>query len=138
MVTIGNNVLFGPYVFITDGYHKYNEIGKTIEEQGDGEKQRIFIDDDVWVGAKTSIMRGVHIYEGTIIGTGSIVTKNMPPYCVCAGFPCKPIKLRYTDDELRIHYLKRNQNIDNAEKLISLRREILNQLKSNLLKNEEV
>lgn len=133
MVTIGNNVLFGPYVFITDGYHNYDETGKTIEEQGGGQKQRVFIDDDVWVGAKASIMRGVHIYEGTIIGTASIVTKDMPPYCVCAGFPCRPMKLRYTDDELREHYLKRNLKIDKAEELICLRRDMLNSFGVDLL-----
>lgn len=123
-ITIGNNVMFGPYVFITDGYHKYDEVGKTIEEQGGAEKIRVFIDDDVWVGAKAAIMKGVHIWEGSVIGTMALVTKDMPPYCICVGNPCKPIKYRYTDDQLREHLKIRGKSEQEIEELINRRREM--------------
>jgi acetyltransferase-like isoleucine patch superfamily enzyme len=125
MITIGNNVMFGPYVFITDGYHKYDEVGKLIGLQGGGVKERVYIDDDVWVGAKVAVMRGVHIFEGTIIGTASVVTKDTPPYCVCVGNPCAPVKVRYTDNELREHFRIMGRSSDDAENMIKLRKEML-------------
>ncbi|QWI53130.1 CatB-related O-acetyltransferase [Bacillus mycoides] len=53
------------------------------------------IGNDVWVGASTIIMRGVSIGNGAIIGAGSVVTKNIPPYAIAVGNPAKVIKMRF-------------------------------------------
>ena len=52
----------------------------------------IVIEDDVWVGAHSIILKGVTIGARSIIGAGSVVTKNIPPDCVAAGNPCRVIK----------------------------------------------
>lgn len=129
MISIGDDVMFGPGVFITDGYHEYKIPGKIIEDQGPGEKQEVIIENDVWVGAKSAIMKGVHIHEGTIIGTMSLVLKDMPPYCISVGNPCKPVKYRYSDYELEQHLLSMNKLKDEIVKTIKQREVMFNEFK---------
>ncbi len=57
----------------------------------------VVIEDDVWIGANASILRGVHISTGAIIGAGSVVTKDVPPYTIVAGNPARIIR------ELALH-----------------------------------
>ena len=52
----------------------------------------IVIEDDVWVGAHSIILKGVTIGARSIIGAGSVVTKSIPTDCVAAGNPCRVIK----------------------------------------------
>lgn len=54
----------------------------------------VTISDDVWIGANVIILPGVHIGTGSVIGAGSIVTKNIPPSVVAVGNPAKVIKKR--------------------------------------------
>lgn len=54
----------------------------------------ITIGSECWVAAEAFIAPGVEIGNGTVIGARSVVTKNMPEWMVCAGNPCKPIKIR--------------------------------------------
>jgi acetyltransferase-like isoleucine patch superfamily enzyme len=49
------------------------------------------IEDDVWIGFSASIMKGVKIGRGAIIGAGSMVTKDVPPYAIVAGNPAQTI-----------------------------------------------
>jgi acetyltransferase-like isoleucine patch superfamily enzyme len=94
-ISIGNNVRIGQDVLITDNAH-----GKASFDlmQMDPRKRPIFskgpvvIDDNVWIGEKSSIMPGVHIGMGSIIAANSVVTKDVPPYCVVAGVPAKIVK----------------------------------------------
>lgn len=91
-VTIGDNVKVGACVLITDtDAHPMNyEVRRTSNE---GTKSApIEIEDDVWVGAHSIILKGVTIGARSIIGAGSVVTKSIPADCVAAGNPCKVIK----------------------------------------------
>ena len=54
----------------------------------------IQIDDDVLIGTRSIILKGVHIGARTIIGSGSIVTKDIPADCIAAGNPCKILKFK--------------------------------------------
>ena len=58
---------------------------------------------DVWIGQNVTVMPGVHIGNGSIIGAYSVVASDIPPYCVAVGNPCKVIKQRF-DDSL-VEYL---------------------------------
>lgn len=59
---------------------------------------RTVIGPDVWIGQGAMVKAGVKIGAGAVIGAGSIVTKDIPPYSVAAGNPCRPIRLRFTED----------------------------------------
>ena len=103
-IKIGDDVMFGRSVTIMGGDHKMNEVGKAMRYVKTGGKNLpIIIENDVWVGSNVTILKGVKLGEGCIIGAGSVVTKSMPPYSVCVGNPCKPIKIRFNQKDLDVH-----------------------------------
>jgi acetyltransferase-like isoleucine patch superfamily enzyme len=102
-IRIGNDVMFGPEVYVMDGYHRIDVIGKTIRDSGADERQPVVIDDDVWVGTRTTIMKGVRIGQGSVIGAESLVTKSLPPYVIAGGNPCRVIRKRFSNAELAEH-----------------------------------
>ena len=63
-------------------------------------KGNIIIGNDVWIGYEAVIMAGVTIGDGAIIGTGAVVTKDVPPYTIVGGVPAKPIRKRFDNETL--------------------------------------
>ena len=91
-VTIGNNVKIGACVLITDtDAHPLDYLARRSSIEGT-KSAPIVIEDDVWVGAHSIILKGVTIGARSTIGAGSVVTKSIPAGCVAAGNPCKVIK----------------------------------------------
>lgn len=88
-VTVGDYVLFGPNVNILTATHP-----KSWKERGNGLElgSPISIGNYAWLGGSCVICQGVTIGERSIIGAGSVVTKNIPPDVFAAGNPCKIIK----------------------------------------------
>lgn len=94
-VTIGNGLLTGRYVFIGDNSHggfskeeaEIPPINRKLVTKGE-----IVIGDNVWIGDKATILSGVKIGKGSIIGANAVVTKDVPPYTVVGGNPAKIIK----------------------------------------------
>ncbi len=94
-IKFGNNVRLGKNILITDNSH-----GESVRELLNTapnfrplySKGPVVIDDNVWIGEKSSIMPGVHIGKGVIVAANSVVTKDVPPYCVVAGVPAKVVK----------------------------------------------
>ena len=94
-IVIGNNVLMGKKVLITDNAHSSSEhdvldiapMSRPLFSKGP-----VVIEDNVWIGEKASIMPGVHIGKSAIIGANSVVTKDVPAYTVVGGIPAKIIK----------------------------------------------
>lgn len=91
-ITIGDGVLFGANVFVTDNFHGDNSIAqidippidRPLDVRGD-----VVIGNNVWVGRNVCIMPGVHIGDGAVIGANSVVTHDIPAYSVAAGVPAK-------------------------------------------------
>lgn len=63
-------------------------------------KGDIVIGNDVWIGYGAVIFAGVTIGDGAIIGTRAVVTKDVPPYTIVGGVPAKPIRKRFSDDDI--------------------------------------
>lgn len=63
-------------------------------------KGNIIIENDVWIGAKSTIMSGVKIGNGAIVGATSTVTKDIPPFAIVAGNPAKVVKYRFTPKQI--------------------------------------
>lgn len=93
-VDIGHNVMIAPNVVIAGGNHRFNLKSVPMMDQG-AEEKGIVICDDVWIGANCSITDGVRIGTGTIIGSGSVVTKDIPSFSLAYGNPCKVIRNRF-------------------------------------------
>lgn len=90
-IELGNNVLVGANSIITDfDWHAMDPLNRDNSELIIGKK--IWIEDNVWIGANSSILKGVHIGKNTIIGAGSIVVSNQPANSICGGNPCKVIR----------------------------------------------
>jgi maltose O-acetyltransferase len=62
--------------------------------QGIKKAQPVSIEDDVWIGARVIILPGVRIGQGSIIGAGAVVAKNIPSYSICVGNPARIIRSR--------------------------------------------
>ena len=61
-------------------------------------KGNITVDDDVWIGFRSTIMSGVHIGQGAVVAAGAVVTKDVPPYAIVGGVPAKIIKYRFSPE----------------------------------------
>jgi len=91
-IYIGNDVIVGPKTIIWGRDHGIarNEL---IRQQLH-RKEPIVIGNDVWIGANVTVLKGVRIGDGAVIGAGSVVTKDIPDYCVAVGNPAKVVKKR--------------------------------------------
>lgn len=88
-VIIGNNVMLGPNVSLYTVNHPMNKNERrTLKEK----TKPITIEDDVWLGGNVTILAGITIKEGSVIGAGSVVTKDIPANVFAAGNPCTIIK----------------------------------------------
>lgn len=94
---IGNHVNLGQHVIVSGLNHDYQDIKTNASKQSYITKI-ISINDNVWIGANSIILPGVHIGEHCMIGAGSVVTKNIPSYSVAVGNPARVIK-RYDFDK---------------------------------------
>ena len=84
-IIIGNRVKCGANTLITDGdWHS--------EDPRSSKPRPIVIGDNVWLGVNVTVMKGVIIGENSLIGAGSIVTKDIPPNVIAAGNPCVVIR----------------------------------------------
>jgi acetyltransferase-like isoleucine patch superfamily enzyme len=96
-IVIGNNVLIASKVFISDSNHgSYSgDIQSHPDENPMDRKlsnRPIEIEDNVWLGEFVSVLQGVKIGKGSIIGSMSVVTKDIPAYCIAVGSPARVIK----------------------------------------------
>ena len=90
----GNNCLIGPDVGFYTAGHRLQPEGRTH----DGYGIPITIGNDVWIGQHVTIMPGVHIGDGAIIGANSVVASDIPPYAVAVGNPCRVVRMRFDDE----------------------------------------
>ena len=107
-IRLGNHIMVGPDVLFITGNHRYDVVGKYMDEITNKDKtqdddQDIVVEDDVWIGLRSIILKGVTIGEGAIIAAGSVVTKNVEPYKIVGGVPAKVIKDRFSNEQLEEH-----------------------------------
>jgi len=92
-IEIGDDCLFADSVHIYDHDHQFNDLQKSIKEQ-EYVKSPIKIGNNVWIGAKATILKGVTIGDGAIVGANAVVTKAVPTNAIVAGNPARIIKMR--------------------------------------------
>ncbi|MBD3918179.1 glycosyltransferase [Paenibacillus sp. PR3] len=93
-ILIERFAMIGPQSFIMDTQHEYRHIGVPIAYQGITETEgETIIGESTWVGANCVISGPVKIGRGSVIGANSVVTRNIPDYCVAAGMPARVIKM---------------------------------------------
>ena len=90
-VSIGDDVRLAQNVVATGLNHNYTDPETPISEQGTSQSE-IYIGDGTWIGSNSVILPGVYIGKHCVVGAGSVVTKNIPSYCVGGGNPARIIK----------------------------------------------
>jgi len=97
-IKIGKDVMMGPDVLIIsrNQNHRIDDLTIPMRLQGYKESETVVIEDDVWLGARVIVLPGVRICQGSVVGAGSIVTRDVPAYAVCAGNPARIIRYRKT------------------------------------------
>ncbi len=86
-VRIGDRVRVGPYVMIID-----SEFHDLYDRDKRALPRPVVIDDDVWIGAKASVLPGVRIGKGSVVGTAAVVTSDVPAFTIVAGVPAREVK----------------------------------------------
>lgn len=90
-VIIGERVFFGANVTICDSDR--HPIAPILRAQGDkGDIAPVCIENDVWIGMNSIVLKGVRIGNGAVIGANSVVNKDIPPNVIAAGVPAKVIR----------------------------------------------
>jgi putative colanic acid biosynthesis acetyltransferase WcaF len=92
-IVIGYRAVVSQGAHLCAGTHDYNRAGFPLITMP------IIIRDHAWIAAEAFVHAGIIVGEGCVIGARSVVTKNMPPWMICAGHPCKPIKERNFEHE---------------------------------------
>lgn len=111
-----------PFYIFGCGWEKVTPAREQLPFKGD-----TVIGNDVWIGQNVTIMPGVKVGDGAIIATNTTVTKNIEPYTIYGGNPCKFIKKRYSDEKiellLKLQWWNWDEEkiVDNLEKLTSAR-----------------
>ncbi len=103
-ITIGNDVIISNGVHIYDNNNHPTDPKRRLEmtqsgsfygplwEWGRSSRSSIVIEDNVWIGERSTVLKGVTIGRGSIVGCDSVVTKSVPPYSVACGNPAKVVK----------------------------------------------
>ena len=91
-VDIGDNVWVAPNCYIVDCDH-CTKKDVLIRNQGAVVKP-VIIGNDVWLGNGVTVLKGIHIHDGAVVGAGSVVTKDIPENAVSVGVPARVIKYR--------------------------------------------
>ncbi|MCX6217311.1 acyltransferase [Spirosoma sp.] len=90
-VSIGAHVILAQHVVMSGLNHGYEDIKTPIRLQP-VTTQPIIVEDECWIGANSVITAGVKIGKHSVVAGGSVVTKDVPPYCIVAGNPARIIK----------------------------------------------
>jgi len=93
-VHIGDNVMIARDCIFLGSKHLYSDKSKPMNVQGEVNCMPTVIESDVWIGARSIIMPNLFISSGTIVGAGSVLTKNTVTNGIYGGVPAKLIKLR--------------------------------------------
>lgn len=117
---IGHDVIIGPRLTAICNNHIFNRIGQTVFDYASEKTyEPIVIESDVWLGGNVILLPGVTVGQGCIVGAGSVVTKSLPPYSICVGVPCKPIKTRFQEGDLEKHLSVLKWNTKTIEDVVS-------------------
>jgi len=96
---VGADVMMGPRCVLISDNHAMDDTSRPMNTQGFVASSPIVIEDDVWIGAGVTVLPGVRIGRGSVIGAASVVTKDVPPWTVAAGNPARVVRQRTRSEQ---------------------------------------
>lgn len=93
-ITIGSNCLISQHITIVSSNHECKKYLLIVKQPWTTDNNFVIIEDDVWIGANSVILPGIHIHKGAVVAAGSIVTKDVPEYAIVCGNPANIKKYR--------------------------------------------
>jgi len=102
-VRMGKYVMIGPSFLMTGNDHVFDNLGCAVIFSGRPEPRTSDIGDDVWIGARVTVIRGVNIGRGAIVAAGAVVTRDVANYSVVGGVPAREIRKRFRANEIAAH-----------------------------------
>ena len=131
-VEVGNKVMIASDVaFINSDDHLFDIVGKMMWDSERGDKYKIVIEDDIWIGHGVIILSPACIGRGAIVAAGSVVTSDVPRYAIFAGVPARLVRMRFMPEQIVEHETMLIQQGD----IMPEERTIINELHP-VLKNE--
>jgi acetyltransferase-like isoleucine patch superfamily enzyme len=110
---IGGRVMIGPHCYITDADHG-TDPGSSVQSQP-MKRSPVIIEDEVWLGAHVTVLPGVRIGKGAVVGAGSVVTRNVPAMTIVAGVPARILRRRDDEAGTAVSQQEPWKDNDNAE-----------------------
>ena len=98
-IFVGNHVMFGPNVTIDTATHP---VSPDLRKRGAQYNKKVYIEENVWLGAGVIVLPGVRIGKNSVIGAGSVVTKDIPDNVVAFGTPCM-VKRKINDSDFKTY-----------------------------------
>lgn len=103
-VKLGHFCMVSDHVNIIGDDHVFDRPGVPVILGGVPKKSpETVLEDDVWIGHGSTIMRGCRLGEGCIVAANSVVTKDVKPFSIVAGVPARPIKMRFSNEDAERH-----------------------------------
>ena len=102
-ISIGENVMIGPYVVIVSSQHQHKQLDLPMTDLN----HKMFpvkIEENVWIGAYAEVKCGVEIGQGVVVGTGAVVVDDVPDFSIVGGIPAKVIgdrRMSMDDSEIK-------------------------------------
>jgi acetyltransferase-like isoleucine patch superfamily enzyme len=102
-IVIGPDTVIGPGFYAICGDHRFDQPGVSFRSAGRGLNEPIRIGCSVWIGARVTVLKGVNIGDGAVIGAGSIVTRNIESCAVAVGVPARRVRWRFEGEDRALH-----------------------------------
>lgn len=102
-ITIGDDTVIGPGLYLIAGDHEFSIPGVLFHDSERGRNEPINIGCNVWIGARTTILKGVTVGNGAIIAAGSVVTRDVVPMAVVVGAPARFRRWRFSETDRERH-----------------------------------
>ena len=123
-ITIGKFCSLNSVTFLLNGDsgHNHDILCSTYQwttvKRSEGRRSHISIGNDVWIGENVTILGGVSVGDGAIIGANALVSKDVPPYTIVGGNPAREIRQRYTSEQIARLLKIRWWNVSNISLLL--------------------
>ncbi len=112
-IEIGDASILADWIYICDFDHRFDRLDVPIKDQGIV-KSPVRIGSDIWLGEKTTVLRGVDIGHGSVVASHCLVNADVPPFSIAVGVPVRVVKSRLPagmDPEEGLAYLRRREAI---------------------------